>query len=45
MASKGIFLATGAAMRFAETLQLDFLPELRDEKGHRYEPIREGVLA
>ena len=30
-------ITLGAAMRFAEALKLDFAPELRDEKGCRYE--------
>lgn len=29
-------ITLGAAMRFAEALQLDFFPEFRDEKGRRY---------
>lgn len=33
-------ITLGAAMRFAEALQLDFMPELRDENGNRYSDVK-----
>ena len=36
-------ITLGAAMCFADALQLDFFPELRDKKGRRYDVAPDGI--